>query len=377
MTVEERLRDTLKTRAEAVRVDDDAWARITAGLDQRPRDRTRPLFAAVAFAAALVLIVVGLAVAGRGNRSVKVTGPTEVSTHARLVLLHTTTQPTAEIVDVDTGARRTVPIAGLVPGPLGDPNAFVVGDAIIFKQANAVHALPVTLDGPARTLGFANLVYPSATPNKLWLISHVDTATGTDTTAREIDTSCTDTTSERVLLLGFTPVAAVDGGLVGTLSDGSVAVWDASTSALRPLGTNGHVVAAHGPTVAWADTDSLHLTLPSGVLNVKAPSGGYGIGSFSPGGRTLVAVAAVGSGADLLSVDTLTRRPLRVKGFNLLPENGYTLLGWSADGDTFFFMVSSAKGTSNRLYMYRRATNTVTKTTRVFGRYDSAVIVPG
>src|SRR5207248_8669630 len=79
-----------------------------------------------------------------------------------------------------------------------------------------------------RTLGFANHLYRSTTPGKVWLVSSGVTPNGT---AREVDTSGTDTAPVRDLLAGFVPEASVERGLLGVMQAQEpavpwFAVWD-------------------------------------------------------------------------------------------------------------------------------------------------------
>jgi hypothetical protein len=383
MTTEDRLRETLRTRAESVRVSPGAWARIEQAVHPRPVRRRYVATAGVlALVAALVAAVLVVSQRHDGDQVRVVTppGPAAPAVHSHVWLLRQSPTPTAEVIDTATGARRTVALTGLLPyGTILGGTAFRRDGDIVLVQLpgdrNPSMAYAIGPDGAARPIAPAGYVVPADTDDRFWAIAP-------DDTARQLDLAGRQTGTAAPFPAGFVARAPVDGGLAGyerrtptsALSD--VAVWDATTGGVRRLGANGTFVAAHGKTVAWADVP-LHVALEKGdlVVNPRPDYHYAGVGSFSPDGETLLAWATKGPQAVLIRVDTVSRRTSKVGGSEIR-MGGFTSLGWSADGQTFFFLVSDANNTTNRLYRYRRVTNSVTKTSIVTGRFDASALVP-
>jgi len=397
MTVEELLRDTLEHKASTVHVADDGWSRIEAGVN---RKRTARLFVpAVAFAAVLAVLVVTLAIAGRGDHASVVVGPTgKAAAKVRLVFMQLGPRPTADVVDAATGAKKTVQLPDLLQG-VGGAQALSVGDSIVVQNAKTVFALPATLDGPARTLGFADSVFASAAPDKIWMVS---SGAGTPSdqssaTVREVDLTGKDVSPTRPVPPGFEPRAAVTDGLAGeqtTMEGGAhrnLLVWDPVTGQTkRSFGTDDPAFLAAGHTVvAWIENvrgHRLHLTdTVSGADRIVASPAGLqlaGGATLSPDASTIVVVSATRAKPHQLAmaaIDVATGKAQELSGWQLGVGKGFGWdgPGWSPDSATLFFATPSQLGGDGKAYLYRRSGTAIMQSRVTLGPFDTSVAVPG
>jgi hypothetical protein len=390
MTIEERLTQTLRQRAELVRVSNTSWAHIaqSVGRERRPLLRLATAAAAMAVVATGALVLIS---AGHDAQRVQVVNPVPPTRPPVIWYLRIKGPPSLEIVDVRSGARRTVSVTGMLPyGSLQPWNALRRGKTVVVVQVpgdrNPATAYAVADDGVARSLGPATQVFPSIDENRVWL-ARVD-----DRTVREVDVDGRQTQPPRALPSRLTAVQGVvaEGLVCLRLANGDpglrdLVVWDpVSGKVSRGFAPTSTFVAAAGNIVASQRNvpgGALYLTdMTDGVDQAVKPPARFsdtaqGVGSFSPDGKTLLVVATRGASAVLMSVDVDRRRAAVVPGWQTT-SGGWVADGWSSDGVTFFFTAVDTSGNDGRVYTYDRRTGRAAPTAISLSKADASALVP-
>jgi hypothetical protein len=315
--------------------------------------------------ASLAVCIIGL-VALAGPR-----GPAVAS--SRFVLV----EDGRPVVVVDPASGRTSPLGGFVAGHVRQPLATANGTVVVVSDGRAVAVR--TGAGAAVTLGFADVVLPSANPNAVWLVAFVSGGPAASV-ASEVQVDGTLATPPRPVPAGWFPVAATAGGLIvsefGEFSQRRLATWrpgPGPTSAPIPFG-DGTVVDTRGPLVAWVSGTTcrgepcpLHVTdvLVAGAdRTVAAPGPAHylGTGAFSPAGDRL-AVLTEGPLIEhhrsaLLTVLDVASGGLEMAPTPIVYSGG--IVAWSPGGAEVFYAEGDigADGTrlgTDRVLRYRPA----------------------
>jgi len=381
MTTEDRLRESLHRRAEAVRVAPGAWTQIAAGTENRRRRRFA-LAAAVGAPVVIALVVAVLATSGGDNSRVRVVDSGPVP-RADLWLLRSTPAPNADVIDGGTRAKRSVTVTGLAPH-LRLQHGVRRGEALVVDQAfgntDAPNVFVVEPDGSSRPLGAGSGAVPSTVDDRVWIVSR------DATTVREVDLAGRETTPTRPLPPGFLVGAAVEDGLVGnerssTDSNGPIT----NLSVWNPLADKivrrwpGSLLEAAGTTVVWKDrggrvhladertgTDRL-VAVPAGISTVS------GVG-LSPDGRTVALLGGAANDFTLSLVDAPTGRVTHLAGWE---GRVFSSIGWSADSSWFYFAGARRDGGPFQLYAVRRGAGKVTPLRVTVANFETASVGPG
>ena len=202
------------------------------------------------------------------------------------------------LVDVDANTWSTVAIPELVAG---DGQAGVLtetvarrGDHLVFQAPDATFAVSLSAPGPARRLAESILFLSAVADDEVWVVQPPE---GAPASVQRYRTDGTALTEPRPLPVDWTPVGAVEGGLV--LRRGSrFQVWDPATRTTALMSEpDVNVLGARGRTVAWhagceLPICSLHLTdAVTGadrLVFLDDVQIDWGRGSFSPDGRHLL-----------------------------------------------------------------------------------------
>jgi hypothetical protein len=162
---------------------------------------------------------------------------------------------------------------------------------------------------------------------------------------REVAVDGRVTVPERKPPEGRWPVAAVSSGLVFSLPDGRLQVWDPRSGELVRSLPSGFPVASFGDLLAWCDEPcrTLHITnVVTGLDDVVDAPGAYAFdqlrGAFSPDGRTiglpvLTDRHPASSRSELALVSVETGAATVVEGTEV---HGYVFVDWSPSGETVF-----------------------------------------
>jgi hypothetical protein len=379
MTTEDRLRESLHRRAEAIRVAPDAWTQIAA--PSEPRRRTRRFVAiAVAVPVAAALVIAALTITTGGHdQQVRVVDSGPVP-HTDVWVLNSVPTPHADLIDAATGAKRSIALAGLSPD-LRIQHAVRRGNVLVVDQAfgsRPANVFVVNPDGSSRPLSEGSAAFPSASEDRVWVVSR------DATTVREVDLAGHETISPHRLPPGYLVVGAVDDGLVGNEQAppngpiASVSVWDPVNNAIVRRWP-GWFVAGRGRTVVWSDHGGqVHLTdVRTGVEKVAGPEerlssvGGIGI---SPDGRT---VALLGEGHNDFTfalVDVPSARVTHIAGWQGQDFGG---VGWSADSSWVYFAGARHDHDPFQLFAVRRGASKVTPLRVTVQSFETATVGPG
>jgi hypothetical protein len=249
----------------------------------------------------------------------------------------------AVVADPLSGAvhRRRLSGGTLCHGPL-----LALGGRVLFGghrgRLPVLRSLPLTLRGPARSLGRADTFTASATPGRVWVGDWGRPVRRWSNRSlpvelRELDPRGRVTARMRTRLPRFSSLhAATTQGFVG--SEGR---WLTLRRGARELVRvrDGWLVAAGRSRVAWCRGDCRRLIVrgPEGTRALAPPAGarlrGWG-GALSPDDRLLAAPVEVGGRARAAVAD------LRSGRWTLVPDGGLRGaegLAWSASGGRLYF----------------------------------------
>ncbi len=312
-------------------------------------------------ALAMALVVVGAGVAllvvSRGHQATVSIG-TARGADSYLVLDNGPS--TATLVDVATGASRTVTFPGKGGGD-APYQLFVTGGRFVYPAVQGVSAVPTSFNEPPRVLGQARYDIPSSTPGRIWLIIPNDNGVGVPVRAQEVSVDG-HYRGPVYQLPGTSPgaIAAVNGGLV-VVDQNQSFVWYPATNHTGPSvpGSGSFLVDARGALLAWgldcspfdvcasvqvfdlANARSRIYPAPPGTAGWIATGGGGSRDALSPNGGSLALRAALTPGIPNRTFASRLYLLERTTGAaTLVPHSqaqAYSPAAWSPDGKQVFF----------------------------------------
>jgi hypothetical protein len=267
--------------------------------------------------------------------------PTPVAPDGLLVL-GVLSPERAMVADPRSGEidERRLPGGTLCHGPV-----LAVGERVILAGSRGRRAValswPLTLTGPARSLGAADTFAPSHTSGRLWL------GRGTEPRAeaarvflREVDLDGRILSRTRELLPRWSMLhAALEGGFLITHGRW-LSLWEPRFD--RPLRSirDGWLVAAQDARFAWCRGDCRRLRVwsPQGERTLDPPEGVRpqlgGDAAFSLDGGRLAMPVLTHRGARVGVVEVANGRWSVVPGAKLA---GYQSIAWSPSGGWLYF----------------------------------------
>ncbi|MEA2362813.1 MAG: hypothetical protein QOD71_1958 [Thermoleophilaceae bacterium] len=260
----------------------------------------------------------------------------------------------AAVANPRSGTTRKRRLDG---GTLCHGQLLAVGGNVIFSgyrgRRTVARALPLTLRGPARTLGAADNVTPSSTPGRLWLGRWRRPKSGVRrwsnhparVTLDEVDAAGRVSARTHTLMPRFAWLhAATAGGFVATEG-----LW----LTLRRPGRDrpqlrvrdGWFAAAGSSSFAWCRgrCRAFHVSSRAGDRPLKPPAGVrpiVAVGAFSPDERRLAVGVTVRGRDQVAVVDLDSRRWIAVPGARL---GGYRAIAWSPSGQWLYFTASNTR----------------------------------
>jgi hypothetical protein len=259
----------------------------------------------------------------------------------------------AMVADPRTGATRARRLSGgtLCYGPV-----LAIGDRVVFPgrgRRPVARALPLTLEGPARSLGRADTYTPSATPGRLWLGRWRRASSGVQrwsnrpvrVTLSEVDGSGRVSARTHGLLPRFGSLdAATTAGFVG--SEGRWLTLR-QPGRDRPLMRvrDAWLVAAGSSSFAWCRGRCRAFHVSNGAADrlLRPPAGVRPVGldgTFSPDEQRLAAGVTADGRARVAVVDLRSGRWMLVPGGKL---GGYRAIAWSPSGEWLYFTASNRR----------------------------------
>jgi hypothetical protein len=248
-------------------------------------------------------------------------------------------------LDVDGQRVRTGSVAELPAGPISA--AATSGDQTVVVVDHRAYAVPLSLEGPAASIGPAVEVYPSQRAGRVWLLTYP--ADGS-VVARELGLDGVETTPAAVLSGSATVRGAAGEGVVidrlGADGTRSLATWNPAHPGETPATFRtdalfvaaGRNVVASRPSGCSAQQCDLFLDdLNSGQHRVIANAlsgGGVAAAAFTDNGRRLAVVESDGTRSRGTIVDTSTGKVTRFVADSVAASR--PALAWSRDGAWLF-----------------------------------------
>jgi hypothetical protein len=182
----------------------------------------------------------------------------------------------------------------------------------------------------------------------------------------------------------------VDGGLLGVMQPEPppavpwLAVWDPSTGTTKRIEDGNSVIAAARTTLVTLGANAFPnrglplrlVDLTTGAARTVAPPRGTffnGPGIMSPDGTVLLALVATGGGGGWVAVDVASARATLLAGPPT--TKGFPGMGWSPDGQWFFF-TQAGPHQRQRVLAYRKGAKALAEVKGTVGPFDAAVAVP-
>jgi hypothetical protein len=265
------------------------------------------------------------------------------------------TREEAVVADPRTGALRARRLSG---GSLCHGPVLAVGDRVVFSghrgRRPVARALPLTLDGPARSLGHADTFTASSTPGRLWLGRWRRSKGGVQrwsnrpvrVTLSEVDATGRIRARTHSLLPRFASLyAATTAGFVGTEGRWLTLRQPGRDRPLMRV-RDGWFAAAGSSSFAWCRgrCRAFHLWTGGGEGRLLRPPAGVRpvrpLGAFSPDEQRLATGVTVGGRDRVAVVDVRTGRWMIVAGGAL---GGYQALAWSPSGEWLYFTASNRR----------------------------------
>jgi len=226
-------------------------------------------------------------------------------------------------------------------------------DALVVYGGGRTYAIGLGLESPPRDLGESWYFVPSASANRVWLMTLDRESPDTirDLAAvREVslDGRVARTGSERPPSRGPTILAAVSGGLLFQEADG-LRLWNPETGDVTARLAGSFPAATHGDLVAWcADgCPELHLTnTATGADAAVRPDASFAFeetydGAFSPNGALLAVPVVASDGRRRVAlVDVKQGTAWLIAGSELASD--YPALAWLPSGD--WLVLSAGEG---------------------------------
>jgi hypothetical protein len=243
-------------------------------------------------------------------------------------------------LDIDEQRVRTGSVAELPAGPI--TAATTSGDQTVVVVDHRAYTVPLSLDGPATSIGPAVEVYPSHLAGRVWLLTYP--ADGS-VVARELSLDGVETTPAAVLSGSATVRGAAGEGVVidrlGADGTRSLATWNPTRPGEPPATFRtdalfvaaGRNVVASRPSACSAQQCDLFLDdLASGQHRVIANAlsgGGVAAAAFTDNGRRLAVVESDGTRSRGTIVDTSTGKVTRFVADPVAASR--PALAWSRD----------------------------------------------
>ena len=253
-------------------------------------------------------------------------------------------------LDVDGQRVRTGSVAELPAGPV--TAAATSGDQTVVVVDHRAYAVPLSLEGPATSIGPAVEVYPSHRAGRVWLLTYP--ADGS-VVARELGLDGVETTPPAVLSGSATVRGAAGQGVVidrlGADGTRSLATWNPARPGEPPatFRTDALFVAARRNVVASRPSGcsarqcDLFLDDPTSgqhrVIGNALSVGGVAAAAFTDNGRRLAVVESDGARSRGTIVDTSTGKVTRFVADPVAASR--PALAWSRDGAWLFVATST------------------------------------
>jgi hypothetical protein len=246
----------------------------------------------------------------------------------------------AAVADPRTGDVHRRRLAGgtLCRGPL-----VVVGDRIVFSghrgRRAVARVLPLSLRGPARVVGRADVLAPSPGEASMWLGRWLPPRMGAVLRLREVRTDGALLVRARALLPREGMLHAALARAFVVTSGRWLIVWDLFRDLPVRIARDARFVASHHWRFAWCRgaCRALRIWSPRGEAVLAAPPRvrpvGAG-GAFSPDGERLATGVLVGGRPRVAVVNLGTWRWTLVPGGRL---GGPNALAWSPSGRWLYF----------------------------------------
>jgi len=336
---------------------EDRYAYVPPGpqwIRRRVHDSSKQLPIAILVALALFFVLGALLPRSGRDRA----APPPAVTAQHLPGLHRTTGASLLLLapdglhtlDVDGQRVRTGSVAELPAGPI--TAAATSGDQTVVVVDHRAYAVPLSLEGPATSIGPAVEAYPSRRGGRVWLLTYP--ADGS-VVARELGLDGVETTPAAVLSGSATVRGAAGEGVVidrlGADGTRSLATWNPARPGEPPatfrtdalfVAAGRNVVASRPSGCSAQQCDLLLDDLTSGqhrVIGNALSGGGVAAAAFTDNGRRLAVVESDGNRSRGTIVDTSTGKLTR---FVADPVAGSRpVLAWSHDGAWLFVATST------------------------------------
>jgi WD40-like Beta Propeller Repeat len=246
----------------------------------------------------------------------------------------------AAVADPRTGEVRKRRLAG---GTLCHGPVLTVGDRVVFSghrgNRAVARALPLSLRGPARVVGRADVFSPSPGEATMWLGRWSRYRRVTVLGLREVRTDGNLLVRARALLPREGMLHAALARAFVVTNGRWLIVWDLFRDVPIRIARDAHFVASHLWRFAWCRgaCRALRIWSPRGESVLKAPPAVRpltGSGAFSPDGERLAIGVLVHGQPRVAVVNLGTWRWTLVAGGRL---EGYRALAWSPSGRWLYF----------------------------------------
>jgi hypothetical protein len=271
---------------------------------------------------------------------------------------------------VDPASGEASPIAS---DPRKPTMLFRQGGYTVLVAAERAWAIPAGRAGPRRPLGRALVALPALAQDRVWLVTRQYGAHDERHALVEVGLDDGRALTRWTLPWWAAPVAVLPSGVLARDVDDDLVVVEPESGRVRAaLGRAATFIDARAGRVAWFAGRHLHIRqLATGVETLIPPPPGspswhalggavarvgccYGLGAFSPDGRTLAVYARLAApGAPGLAVVDLAggRAELLPGSAGATPTGCLPCLAWSSNSWLFFF---AAGPTATSIGAWRR-----------------------
>jgi hypothetical protein len=336
-----------------------------------PRSRRDTLRSVLLVAAVLAgLVAVRWAVTGGPNRPLAPPAPTAAPSRPDRGPARTVLAPPGARLSL--GGRQPIvvdPTSGAItriPGnPAGRTALFRQGAHTVLLANERAWAVPAGRATPRRPLGRALSALPALADDRVWLVdAHYGGPEEQLYELVEVGLADGRVHTRWTLPYQAAPVAVVSSGVLARDPGDTLEVVEPGSGRVRAvLARAATFVDARGDRVAWLADRDLHIgDLATGAETVVPPPPGspdwyalggpvpragccYGLGAFSPNGRTLVVYARLAGpdGPGLAVVDLARGRAELLPGSEgATPTGCLPCLGWASNGWLYFFAAGPA-----------------------------------
>jgi hypothetical protein len=256
---------------------------------------------------------------------------------------------------VDPASGEASPIAS---DPRRPTTLFRQGGHTVLIANERAWAVPAGRAGPRRPLGRALVALPALAQDRVWLVTRRYGAPDERHVMVEVGLDDGRVLTRWTLPWWAAPVAVLPSGVLARDGEDDLVVVEPGSGRVRAvLARAATFIDARAGRVAWVAGRHLHIRQPGGAeTRVPPPPGSpswhalggavarvgccYGLGAFSPDGRTLAVYARLaGPGAPGLAVvDPAGGRAVLLPGSTgATPTGCLPCLAWSSNGWLFFF----------------------------------------